>query len=293
MAVAQKETTWQSKGVLAIKYNNEGVAGATAIAIANHRSSTILSNRELDRRLVLTDVWRNEADNYPAWSGTLLAYPGKSGVFGRTVETRDRAAKIRLAMDIPPEFVGEKGIALAVNHGYTFKGDATPVPTIIPHRDGQTVFFEVVGKQPFKAILDFPQKSGFFGVEPDFFMPCGKEVPPVDITISGLDRSSKVRYLLRKEGASVGLVARSFGRFARYGEHGQGMLAIIADEPFSQNFGFMALTRAPNAPVETTPELVERIRHASDLTRDEVDALVRKGKISPKLAELFDFTKRV
>ena len=57
--------------------NSNGLTQKEAIATANRMGARILSNKEFDQRLVLSDTYKSEKEVYPAWTGTSVAFKGE------------------------------------------------------------------------------------------------------------------------------------------------------------------------------------------------------------------------
>jgi len=159
--------------------NDRGLMIQAAIVAAGQRKLRILSNLELDKRLVGSDQWKSDREMYPCWSGTLIAYEKPDVAFGKIVAFSD------LVVNVPKQFRGRVNSVLVCNHpDYNLKGGVVTL--------GKSV-----------RCLSFPVNDGWYLTDKDFGIPTG-------IKISLLNKDA--RYLWRRNNSNyVGLVARGYG----------------------------------------------------------------------------------
>lgn len=190
-----------SKGVYAMgkiislaQYDHkQGMTQPQAISQANQRRIVLLSNKQFDERLVTTNTWKSENEVYPAWTGTHITFD--KGKLGSTVVYVDPDTNQRHVFDVKankPEAVGEKNMALVINHGFTPAGK----PTFELIEDGKDYQVQINDSSQLKMIA-IPTKDWYL-TDAEFGIPTGEKVS------SNLDDA---RCLYRVETYS-GLLAR-------------------------------------------------------------------------------------
>jgi len=201
------------------KYNCEGltktrdVVGLTqydAINEANRRGARILTNKEFQRRLVLTDIGDSEHETIGncVWTGTFVAYKGKENAsLGDVVKQADWNDGITYIFEVPKEYRDEKNAILVVNQGFLPGGK----PLLIPHKEGNVITYEIADKSQIELLQNFPSYKGWHNPDDKFGIPIGE-----------YDNWCHQCYLWRQnrpaaftsedpEGDYVGLVARHYG----------------------------------------------------------------------------------
>ena len=120
--------------------NSKGLTQKEAISTANRMNARILTNKEFDGRLVLSDTWKSEKEVYPAWTGTLVAFKEKDAKLGDVVKYTNSG--ITYIFEVPKEYQNEKNAILVVNHGFCADGNAL----IIPNEKGSTITYDISDK---------------------------------------------------------------------------------------------------------------------------------------------------
>ncbi|MCX6770659.1 MAG: hypothetical protein NTX79_01250 [Candidatus Micrarchaeota archaeon] len=185
--------------------NSKGLTQKEAISTANRMNSRILSNKEFDGRLVLSDTWKSEKEVYPAWTGTLVAFKGKNEKLGDVVKYTDSKTNTTYLFEVPKEYQKERNAILVVNHGFLASGDAL----IVPNEKGSIVTYDISDKSQVALLLNFPSSDGWYSADNKFGIPLGN-----GISSSNTD----ARYLYKVQNY-VGLLARGdyFGNSYRRG----------------------------------------------------------------------------
>ena len=173
--------------------NSKGLTQKEAISTANRMNSRILTNKEFDGRLVLSDTWKSEKEIYPAWTGTLVAFKGKDEKLGDVVKYTDSKTNTAYLFEVPKEYQKERNAILVVNHGFLASGDAL----IVPNENGCTVTYDISDKSQIALLQNFPSSDGWHSTDNKFGIPLGNE-------ISG---NTDARHLYRGQNY-VGLLAR-------------------------------------------------------------------------------------
>ena len=174
--------------------NSKGLTQKEAISTANRMGSRILTNKEFDGRLVLSDTWKSETAVYPAWTGTLVAFGKKDSKLGDVVKYTDSNAGITYIFEVPKEYQNEKNTILVVNHGFSTDGNAF----IIPNEKGREITYDITDKSEIALITRFPSSNGWYCADNKFGIPLGVEIP---------SNNRYARYLYKAENY-VGLLAR-------------------------------------------------------------------------------------
>ena len=199
------------------KYTCEGitktrdVVGLTqydAINEANRRGARILTNKEFQRRLVLTDIGGSERETIGVcvWTGTFVAYKGRENAnLGDVVKQTDQNNGITCLLEVPKEYRDEKNAILVVNQGFLPDGK----PLLIPHKEGNEITYEIADKSQIELLQKFPSYNGWHKPDEKFGIPMGE-----------YDNWGHQCYLWRqqpsfrseeRDGDYVGLVARHYG----------------------------------------------------------------------------------
>jgi hypothetical protein len=84
--------------------------------LATEQGARILSNKELDKILVESDVWKSVKDVFAAWSGTMTAYAEPEKKLGSTIEYQDPRSKINWIFPVPAGCKGLKNAILVAEH---------------------------------------------------------------------------------------------------------------------------------------------------------------------------------
>ena len=176
--------------------NSKGLTQKEAISTANRMNSRILTNKEFDGRLVLSDTWKSEREVYPAWSGTLVAFKGKDEKLGDVVKYTDSQTNTTYLFEVPKEYQKERNAILVVNHGFLASGDAL----IVPNEKGSIVTYDISDKSQVALLLNFPSSDGWYSADNKFGIPLG-----AGISSSNTD----ARYLYKVQNY-VGLLARYY-----------------------------------------------------------------------------------
>ncbi|MCX6771863.1 MAG: hypothetical protein NTX79_07450 [Candidatus Micrarchaeota archaeon] len=195
----------------------------------------ILSNKEFDGRLVLSDTWKSEREVYPAWTGTLVAFKGKDAELGDVVKYIDSSAGITYIFEVPKEYRYEKNAILVVNHDFLADGNAL----ILPNEKGSTITYDITDKSQISLLLSFPSSDGWYNTDNKFGIPFGKGIS---------SDSPDARYLYKAQNY-VGLLARGDGSFVNY-DRGY----VGAGSQPSSRFGVLISTEATKVDA-ATPKL--------------------------------------
>jgi hypothetical protein len=153
----------------------KGLSMIDSINAANQRNLRILSNPELDYRLVDSDEWKKEREMYPCYSGTFIAYEAPGIAFGKTISFSG------LVVNVPKQFRDRKDCALVCNHPDFILKD--------------NVF--TLGRSA--KCISFPSSDGWYIPESEFGIPNGDKT-------NSLNKAA--RYLWRRNSSFSGLVAR-------------------------------------------------------------------------------------
>ena len=192
----QLAPTMEGKKVFMLaQYRDQaGLMQTEAIKMANHLGARILSNKEFDQRLVLSDRWKPERDVYPAWTGTLVAFKGKYAKLGGVVKYTDSHSGITHIFEVPIEYQNEKNAILVVNHCFLANGNAL----IIPNENKRTITYDIADKSKIALIQNFPTSYGWYDAPNKFCVPTGKDI----------SSSHDFAYYLFRDPSYVGLLVR-------------------------------------------------------------------------------------
>ena len=213
--------------------NNKGLTQVKAIATANDKGVRILSNKEFDQRLVLSDTYKSEREVYPAWTGTLVAFKGEGAKLGDVVEYTSKG--ITYILEVPKEYQNEKNAILVVNHGF-IDGKAI----IVPSEKGSTITYEITDKSQIALLQNFPTSDGWYSADSKFGIPIGNEIS---------SDNSDTRYLYKVQNY-VGLLARGLSILVSYGDRRY----VYADYRSSLRFGVLVDTEAAKVVTASKPE---------------------------------------
>ncbi|PIT84525.1 hypothetical protein COU37_02850 [Candidatus Micrarchaeota archaeon CG10_big_fil_rev_8_21_14_0_10_45_29] len=163
------------KNIVPIAKSGEGKSPSQIVKTANSLKARILSNKEFDKRLVLTDTWKNEMDVYPALN-TFLAYEKTGKKLGSCIEYTEPISGTRYVFDVPENAKGEKNIALAINHGFD---NGTPIFSL--EEEGKnTVYVDVKDMSKIKILENFPSEKdaefALFVPDDEFGIPLGNAI---------------------------------------------------------------------------------------------------------------------
>jgi len=165
----------------------KGVSFDVAFQLVKERGVRIISNREADRILVETDVWKSVREAFPIWTGTMTAYAEPGKTLGSTVEYTDSESKLTWVLDVPSGFRKlTNSILVAEYPHYEFerKGDR-----IIVHPES--------GK--LTVVENFPTVNGVYAYDENTRIPINQKME--------CDSGNKHRHLWRLD-KRVGPVAR-------------------------------------------------------------------------------------
>ena len=227
--------------VLAQYDNNKGLTQKGAIDAANAKGVRILSNKEFDQRLVLSDTWKSEKEVYPAWSGTLVAFKGEGAKLGDVVEYTSQG--ITYILEVPKEYQNEKNAILVMNHCF-IGGKAL----IIPSEQGTTITYEIADKSQIALLQNFPTSNGWYNANNAFGIPLGKGIS---------SDNSDARYLYKTQNY-VGLLARGYDGFGFFNRR-----CVGADSQPSVRFGVLVDTEAAKLAAAPKPEAAQSKRRHS------------------------------
>ncbi|MFN7991778.1 MAG: hypothetical protein U0R44_06505 [Candidatus Micrarchaeia archaeon] len=186
----------ESKNLRIMVPVSEGVPMEEAIRKADQSGLTLAPNMMilawLGRILESTDQpdmhsVRLLTKAFPCWSGTFVAYEKAYRKLGSSIEYTDPESGLRYVFPVPPEFAGERNIALVAEH-----------PDFVIESDGRN---RVIHADTVGAVKDFPAGQGFYSWDPVFGIPSG----------SLLFRESPDNEYLWMAEKRVGLLARGGG----------------------------------------------------------------------------------
>ena len=218
--------------IINIAKNGKGLAQQEAVTTANRTGVRLLSNREFDRRLVLTDTWKGERGAYPAWS-TLVAFKSNEGDgkgLGDVIKYTDPLSGVAYVFEVPEQYRKESNAILVLEHGFVADGR----PTFSFAKDGKDVYVDVADKGKIELLPCFPSTDGWYATDKKFGIPLGGEISPSD---------PAARFLWRAKGY-VGLLARGWDCAADY----CGRRNVVAGLSPSRLFGALAATEKTAEP---------------------------------------------
>ena len=201
----------------------QGITQRQAIEIANQRRVNLLSNKQLDERLLKTGTWLSDDMVYPAWTGTIVAYEAPEKKLASIIRYVDPETKITYALEVPVKATGASDVVLVVNHMV----DAQGKPLITYEDKGKNnVLVKIHDPSKINIIENFPRSDSWHLTDPEFDIPTGKVVH---------SSNPDARYLLRTDsGAYVGLAARFC---IHYGDYRRG---VYLSQPPYNSFGVLA-----------------------------------------------------
>ncbi len=206
-------------------------AGIKEIEFGSSIKGKLLSNKEFDSRLVLSDAWRSEKHVYPVWTGTLVAFKENGAKLGDVIRYNDSGNTY--FFEVPKEYQNERNAALAVDHGFLADGR----PLIIPTMKKTEITYNIADPSQIELLQRFPSGNGWYNADNKFGIPLGEEIPP--------DRAD-ARYFFRIHNY-VGLLVR--GPYLKAHRH-------IAWSWPSQHFG--ALMEVDGASIGAQKTIQER-----------------------------------
>ncbi|VVC01630.1 Uncharacterised protein [uncultured archaeon] len=208
-------------------HGSRGLAQHEAVAAANSAGMRLLSNREFDRRLVLTDAWKGEKGAYPAWSGTCVAFRDEGKALGDAIKYTDPATGVAYVFEVPAQYRKESNAILVVEHGFLQGGR----PVFSYAKDGAGMLVQVADECRIMLLQRFPTTVGWYAADNKHGIPAGEEASP---------ENAGARYLWRAK-EYVGLLARGWDYNVGY----CGIRNVVAMLPPSKPMG--ALAGAKNA----------------------------------------------
>jgi len=169
----QMAQTAEGRKVFRLAQSGErrGLTQKGAILRANKMGACILSNKEFDRRLVLSDTWKSEDEVYPAWTGTLVAFKEKDAKLGDVVKYTGSGTTY--IFEVPKEYQNEKNAILVINHGFLADGSAL----ILPNEKGREITYDITDKSQIALLQNFPSSNGWYNAGNTFGIPLGAEIP--------------------------------------------------------------------------------------------------------------------
>jgi len=243
--------------------NNKGLTQKEAVSTANKIGSRILTNKEFDKRLVLSDTWKSERDAYPAWTGTLVAFKGKDEKLGDVVKYTDSKTNTTYLFEVPAEYQKERNAILVVNHGFLASGDAL----IVPNEKGSIVAYDITDKSEIALLRKFPSSNGWYCADNKFGIPLGVDIP---------SDNHYARYLYKVQNY-VGLLARGYSLL------GYNRWVVYAVDQPSDRFGVLISTEdarmgAPKPVEKTDTQKIEAKPAIVVATTEEMKQVVAKAK---------------
>jgi hypothetical protein len=127
-----------------VRTSMSGSAFLQAHEFARASGRKLISCRKAGE-LLSSGRWIDYEYGFPAWTGTLVAYPEAGKGFGIVADVIDPVANMRFRVDIPHGIAGTRGRAIVLESG-----------TYDVHGDGRQVVF--VPKGEIIVIEDFPQE---------------------------------------------------------------------------------------------------------------------------------------
>ncbi len=215
----------------------QGLNQRQAVEIANTRRFNLLTNKQLDERLVKTGAWKSEKEVYPAWSATMGAYEAPRKKLANIIQFTDSDTKINYTFEVPENMRNTKDVILAVNQMVDSQG--RPLITY-EDKGGNDVLVKVHDPSKIKIIEAFPRSDGWYMTDPEFGIPTGSKVNSSD---------PDARYLWQLDGSSyVGLAARWYGDFFVYVRR----YVLLGGRP-SSRLGVLGIESGAQAPA--APEI--------------------------------------
>ena len=196
-----------------------------AIATANREGARILSNKEFDKRLVLSDTYKSERECYPVWTGTFCGYTAPNRKLGDAIKYWNPNDRITYVFEVPKEYQNEKNAILIVEHG--FLADGKPILSL--NEDGKNMLVEVADKGRIKFLQAFPSNNGWYVADKEYGIPLGEKVSS--------DNQDK-HYLSRMDEEYVGLLARGIADFCYCYDNRR---YVYADLQPSAKFGLLVI----------------------------------------------------
>jgi len=215
------------KGFLSFFNKQLQSVGLPEISPNDSAKGRILSNKELDNRLILSNIWESEIVAYPVWTGTLVAFNEAGKILGDVIRYTDKqyvpdplrgheghsalkeGTGSTYVFEVPTEYRNEKNAVLVVEHGFLPDGQ----PTFSFQQDGKNVLVDVTDKSKIVLLSNFPAANQkYYIVEAQHGIPLGSEVY-VPYSISEGDPSARELYLMHSGyGAYAGLLVRKANR---------------------------------------------------------------------------------
>lgn len=159
----------------------------------------MLTNRELDRVIVETDIWQSVKSGLPTHSRTILGYDKPDKEIGSTIEAKDEGDGRIWTLPVPKELRKLKDIALVIED-YELEVDGKRV-VIFP-------------KDKITIVENFPAKDGYYQADPTFRI-------PTNVLLSESDQNARHLYRIDKR---VGPIARGFD-YDHLDAYGRGVYA--------------------------------------------------------------------
>jgi hypothetical protein len=169
-------------------------------AIANRNFQIIMSNKQFEKKFVLSDSRDSYQKAYPdaIKTGTYIAYAEGGKAPGSAIRYTDKQSGITYTFDVPVEYWHEKNVILVVEHGFLQNGE----PIYSLQNDGKKSMLVVVSDQgKIDCLQNFPAKYGWFFPDDKHGIPLGEE------SYKGIPST---RFLYREEGSFCGRIIRGF-----------------------------------------------------------------------------------
>lgn len=151
-----------------VRYANEGKRAAfpDALELANAKSRVIASSKRISEALVDTQEWLLVPSIIEAcWAGTMTGYAKPGQKLGSFIEYADAKGQ-RYVFPVPEEYRNEKDAILVSEH---------PDYALIPDGGRLVVEASKVG-----CVTRFPEKNGYYLVDPEHLIPTGREVASLE-----------------------------------------------------------------------------------------------------------------
>lgn len=220
------------KSVRVLRPYNNGRPFNKAVQEANRIGARILSNKELDKILVETDVWKSVREAFPVHSGTVEAHKKPGERLGSVVEYLDEESDITWVFPVPSGFKKLKDTILTAEH-----------PDYELEEKGKTITIHV-RENKITPVENFPQENGWYKADP-------RTAVPVNVKLDSENRNA--RHLWRID-HRVGLLIRGSNYLCSdyYGRR-----SVLASNSPSNALGVLV---EQEMTLETAIKLVEKLQ---------------------------------
>ena len=181
--------------VILLSIRDPGRDQGGAIAEANKKGKTLVTNLWADDDVVNRNGLNQRANAYPSWTGTMVAYEMPGVAFGKRI-VYNYSSSSPIIFNVPQQFVGRKDCILCINHGFLTNG----IPILQRKFTPDGILIEVSDPSLIKLIRNFNMENGWYLPDPKFGIPVG--VPSNSL-------NPAARYSFRMpDRPYIGLVAR-------------------------------------------------------------------------------------